>query len=398
MFEIGLATSFGYIVPFFIGASFFLNRKNKSLFRVSLQRINLKMCGEIMRLGTPSGVAKLSSALGGMLINNMLTAANTRYLVAAYGVFSQITVFVRSAWFAATDTLQSFVGIFIGEEDRNSLKEVQKISLTYALIHSTMVAAIIFVFAVPLAKIFLKSDDPEALKITVECLRVSSLSISFYAIIYNFNNYLLALRRLNVTSIYSFVTECGIIVPMMFFMLRLIGYHGAWVSKIMSMLVLCIIAAVYVYINGKGKTYRDKMLLLPESFGIPLEDEITVAASTTEEILDLSRLAIAFASEHGSDMSRAKTFGLITEELAGVLTEHGFSDGKTHNINTRLVSKGDELIIRMRDDCKPFNLTEYYQIVHKNRENNAGIAIVMKMSKSVTYTNALGTNNLIVRI
>ena len=353
MFEIGLATSFGYIVPFFIGASFFLNRKNKSLFRVSLQGINLKICGEIMRLGTPSGVAKLSSALGGMLINNMLTAANTRYLVAAYGVFSQITVFVRSAWFAATDTLQSFVGIFIGEEDRNSLKEVQKISLTYALIHSTMVAAIIFVFAVPLAKIFLKSDDPEALKITV---------------------------------------------PMMFFMLRLIGYHSAWVSKIMSMLVLCIIAAVYVYINGKGKTYRDKMLLLPESFGIPLEDEITVAASTTEEILDLSRLAIAFASEHGSDMSRAKTFGLITEELAGVLTEHGFSDGKTHNINTRLVSKGDELIIRMRDDCKPFNLTEYYQIVHKNRENNAGIAIVMKMSKSVTYTNALGTNNLIVRI
>ena len=255
-----------------------------------------------------------------------------------------------------------------------------------------------FIFAHPLAKIFLKSADPESLRMTVECLRVSSLSIPFYAIIYNFNNYLLAESKVRLTSIYSFLTECGIIVPITFFFLRLIDYRGAWVSKVVSMLILSIIAAVYVYINGKGKTYQDKMLLLPESFGIPPEDEIAVSASSTDEILDLSRLAIAFAAEHGADMNRAKTYGLITEELAGVLTQHGFSDGKNRNINARLVAKGDELIIRMRDDCKPFNLTEYSQMVHENRENNAGIAIIMKISKSVTYTNALGTNNLIVKI
>ena len=138
MFEIGLATSFGYIVPFFVGAAFFVQKKSNTVFRLSIKEIGLKLCGEIMRLGTPSGAAKLSCALGGMLINNMLTATHTRYLVAAYGVFSQITVFARSAWFASTDTLQSFVGIFIGEEDRDSLKEVQKISLSRALAHSSM--------------------------------------------------------------------------------------------------------------------------------------------------------------------------------------------------------------------------------------------------------------------
>jgi len=41
---------------------------------------------------------KASNALGGVLINNLLTAVSTPYLVAAYGVFSQITVFVRSSW------------------------------------------------------------------------------------------------------------------------------------------------------------------------------------------------------------------------------------------------------------------------------------------------------------
>ena len=276
--------------------------------------------------------------------------------------------------------------------------KAQKIALVHALIYSSAAAAMLIVFAVPLAKILLKSDDPEAQRMSVECLRVSSLSLPFNAVIYNFSNYLSAIRRLRAASIYSFMIECGCLVPVTFLLLNLIGYRGAWAARVVNAMLLSGFAVFYVCTNKEGKTFRDKMLLLPESFGIPPEDEIAVSASSTDEILDLSRLAIAFAAEHGADMNRAKTYGLITEELAGVLTQHGFSDGKNRNINARLVAKGDELIIRMRDDCKPFNLTEYSQMVHENRENNAGIAIIMKISKSVTYTNALGTNNLIVKI
>ena len=52
----------------------------------------------------------------------------------------------------------------------------------------------------------------------------------------------------------------------------------------------------------------------------------------------------------------------------------------------------------MRDDCKPFDLTEYYRKVRYDVERDVGIAIIMKKSKDVQYTNTLGTNNLIVRI
>ena len=131
MLEIALATATGYIIPFFVGAAYFLRGKNGSVFRLSLKgggRGTLKICGEIMRLGAPIGVVKGSNAFGGMLINNMLTALHMPYLVAAYGVFAQIKVFVRSSWYSPPDTLQAFSVIFIGEEDRNSLKEVQKIS------------------------------------------------------------------------------------------------------------------------------------------------------------------------------------------------------------------------------------------------------------------------------
>ena len=97
-------------------------------------------------------------------------------------------------------------------------------------------------------------------------------------------------------------------------------------------------------------------------------------------------------------MRRARNYGLVTEELAIFLAEHGFNDGRTHNINARLVAKGDELIIRMRDDCKPFNMTEYYHALTESREREAGLSIIMNMSRDVQYTNTLGTNTLIIRM
>ena len=398
MFAIGLATSLGYIIPFFVAAAFFLPRNKLSVLKFSFRGMSLKMCAEIMRIGAPAGIIKGSNSVGGMLINNMLTAFKLPYLVAAYGVFSQITVFIRSAWFSPANNLQLFASILIGEEDITSLKEIQKTSFIHAFICSFSAAAISFAFAAPLARIFLKSNDPEAFTMTVECIRIASLSVPFHAIVYVFNQYLMAVKRLRFGSVYSFMIECGSIVPVTLCMLWLIGYHGAWVSKVISMFILTMIAAGYVYMHKGGETFRDKMLLLPSDFGIKPEDDMALSASSTEEIVDLSRLAVAFASEHGADVARAKTFGLLTEELAGVLTEHGFSDGKTHNINARLLAKGEELIIRMRDDCKPFNMTEYYKTLAEDREQNAGLAIIMKMSKSVQYTNTLGVNNLIVRI
>ena len=398
MFEMALATSLGYIIPFFVGATFFFRGKSRSIFRFSLKGISPKVCGEIIRLGAPSGIFMGSNAVGGMLINNMLTGFNLQYLVAAYGVFSQITVFVRSSWYAPSDTLLAFSGIFIGEEDRNSLKELQKISLTHALISTSAVTAFLFVFAVPLARVFLKSNDPEALRICVECIRVACFSLPFYAVVYNFNYYLMAVKRFRFSNIYSFLIECGNIVPVTFIMLQVLSYPGAWVSKVINVTLLSLIAIFYIYRHKEGSTYRDKMLLMPDSFGITPENEIAIAATSADEILDLSRLAVAFALEHGAGKNRAMTFGLVTEELALVLKEHGFSDGRPHNINARLVAKGEELIIRMRDDCRLFNITEYYQMVREDHEKGVGMSIIMKKSKSVQYTNTLGANNLIVRI
>ncbi len=400
MFELGLATSLGYIVSFLIEGSFFFNKKNKSTFHVSMKEVNAKTCIDMLKLGSSSGIYRGSHALGGMTINNFLTSLKMPYLVAAYGVFAQITVYVRSAWSAPAANLLTFSGIFIGEEDKNSLKEVQKIALVHSLIISSAVAVLIFVFAEVLAKIFMKSNDPAASILAVECIRVSCFSLPLNTIVKNFSMYLMAVKRIRFSNFYGFLIECGSIVPIIFLLLNVIGYRGAWVAKVVNMLVLSLIAIFYIYMNKEAEDFRDKMLLLPRSFGIPPENEISIIAHSEKEIEELSRIAISFAMEQGADKKRARTFGLITEELGIFLASHGFNNGKPHTINTRLVAKNEELIIRMRDDCKPLNLTEYYKFLNtpEEKEKEAGLAIIMRMAKEVIYTPTFGANNLIIKI
>ncbi len=403
MFEIALATSLSYVVAFLIDASFFFNKKNESQFRVSIKEFDYKSCLDMLRLGSSSLNYWGSRSLGGMIINNLLTSFKMPYFVATYGVFEHIKVYVRSAWSSPASNLLAFSGIFIGEEDKTMLKGVQKIALVHALICSSAAAVLIFVFAEPLARIFMKSSDPAATIMAVECIRVSCFSLPFHTIVYNFSMYLMAVKRIRFSNFYGFLIECGALVPVTFLLLHVMGYHGAWAAKVVNVLVLSFIAIIYIYMNKEAEDFSDKMLLLPKSFGIPPENEISVITRSEEEMEDLSRVAIEFAMNHETDEDRALTFGLIIEELGIFLAGHGFKDGKPHSINVRLVEKNGDLIIRMLDDCKPLNLTEYYKFLNtpkekEEKEEEADVVIIMDMAKQVIYTPTFGANNLIIKI
>ena len=59
-----------------------------------------------------------------------------------------------------------------------------------------------------------------------------------------------------------------------------------------------------------------------------------------------------------------------------------------------------EIILRIRDNCLPFNLLERYEMaqVQDDAAKNVGIRMVMKMCRDVQYLSIMNTNNLIIRI
>ena len=92
---------------------------------------------------------------------------------------------------------------------------------------------------------------------------------------------------------------------------------------------------------------------------------------------------------------------LCIEEMGRNIIQYGFSDGKQHYIYLRILAKAGEVILRIRDDCKPFNPLERYRMTIQDENDpakNIGIRLVMNLSSEVEYLSTFGTNNLIIRI
>ncbi len=115
----------------------------------------------------------------------------------------------------------------------------------------------------------------------------------------------------------------------------------------------------------------------------------------------MSRIAGLFCDENGIDRRRANAIALCIEELGTNIINYGFTDGKENSIDIRILVKDNDLILRIRDDGRPFNLVERYHMVSAQQEDvtkNIGIRMVMKMSTDVQYLNTMSTNNLIIRM
>ena len=64
-------------------------------------------------------------------------------------------------------------------------------------------------------------------------------------------------------------------------------------------------------------------------------------------------------------------------------------------MDIRILFKGDDKVIRIRDNCVSFDPVEYLKL-HETDDPAAhiGIRMVMKMVKKANYVNSLGLNNL----
>ncbi|MDO5132285.1 MAG: MATE family efflux transporter [Eubacteriales bacterium] len=398
LFQIGVATAAGYMAAFLVTASHFVFKK--SIFRFVPKEIRLSESREILLTGLPTGVVKLSNTFCGILINNMLAATCTGEIIAALSVGNQLSKFCFSLWLGAASTLLSFTSMFFGEEDRQALKDVQKIAIRKGLLLTCSAAVGILIFAGPLGYVFLRNTDGATRKLAEESIRFFALSMPMNVFIYCFQQYLIGAGRRLYANLYSFILDFAIPVPMTMVFLAVLGGRGAWVAKPFINIAVVLAAVLYIMCQ-RGRSFTEKMLLLPENFGTGPEHEFCMEGDSMFDINGVSRIAIAFILENGFGKHDAEIVSLAIEELAGNIVQHGFTDNKPHHVDIRILAKDDALIVRLRDDCRPFDPVDKYRKelqYDTNPENGIAIKMMMRLIREIKYTGLYGMNNLILRI
>ena len=90
---------------------------------------------------------------------------------------------------------------------------------------------------------------------------------------------------------------------------------------------------------------------------------------------------------------------LYIEEMGNIMMLYGFNDGKPHHLEVRLSLHQGEVILRLRDDCRRFDIREkaaHWEEDPLHPETTFGVRMVMKGCKILQYDNSLKTNNLLV--
>ena len=402
MFALGLTTAISQMIYFAVLSTHFTRKKRMLRFLFRGLGSQLDKIGKILAGGRAAGTTRIASAACGIFINNIIAGAASSSYIAAYSVYKSVGSLASAAYLGIADTVWTLSSIYYGEEDRRALDQLQKTSLRTGVLVTGITALALLLFPRFFAAIYIGWESGEALALAAQAIRVLGVCIPLYLIVYMYDDYLMGMNRLRTANIYSFFLECGAIVPVVWIMVKLIGGSGAWFAMPVALLLMILGAYFYTVRRGRGRNFREKRLLLPEDFGTAAGRELCISADTLTDVIGMSRLAELFCGENGIGGKEAYALRLCIEELGNNIIRHGFDDGKSHSIDIRMLIKDDELILRIRDDCRPFNLPEQYELMRNrdadNPAGNMGIHIVVNSCRDIKYLSTMNTNNLIIRI
>ena len=398
-FGLALASSAGMWVFFIIQAGHFISGKSQMKFR--MRDIVWAECGLVLAIGFPGAATNIYQAFRGLIVNRLLEV-----YVGGAGIsaFTACNNFLAVFWaipagFVAVSRMM--ISVSVGEEDRQTLMDVMRVMFTRFVPIMTAISAVIMMLAVPETRIFYKDPSDPVFMMTVHGFRLLPLCMPLAIPAQHFTSYGQASGRHALLHFVSLMDGVICVCAFSALLIPRMGIDGLYYANILNGIVILLIFFLYSCIrNGKIPSDMFELMVIPESFGVQPEERMDMTVRNMEEVVTISQKVQAFCTEKGIDARRSYLAGLAMEEMAGNIVEHGFAgDSRSHSIDVRVVHKKDDIILRLRDDCKPFDPETMNRIAEGDDAGaNIGIRMIFSILKDVEYQNILGMNVLTMKI
>lgn len=400
-FEMGLATSLSYYAAVALQLLHF--RRKDRFLRITFRKLPWRTSAEMVLQGLPSGVCRMGNVIRSAYMNRLLAVIASSAAIAAYSVHRQTDSFLNPIIIGMADTVALIAGVLLGEEDRPRMKRLLFTSVQANFLLTLGIAVLTWASAPWFAALYIKGD-PEALRLSIRAVRAYAVGMPLYGLSLIYFNYFQGIGRNRLSAVAGFLSESGFLILSAQILSIWFGADAVWfafpVTQVMMLLYYIIVIAMERRRLGlSGCSLWDQILLLPVSFDVPETDRMDRSISSMEEVMALSQDVTQFCKNHGCDARRTYYMALAVEELAGNVIRHGFSrDRKPHSMEIRVLKKGEEYILRIRDDCPIFDpvhqLTLYSDadLVH-----HIGLRMAIGSAKEVKYTCIFKLNNLVIR-
>ena len=397
MFGIGFTTTLSnYLSCLILIAHLF--RKN-AMFRLRLSLCSLKDMGTVFVSGLSKGSRRICNSLRPVLLNRFIIAVTSQTVLSAYSIQNSVRDFSDLFCAGLSGTVLLIGGIFYGERDESSLSQLTKTALHSIIVVGLPIAVFIFITAPWIASIYVK-DSAEIRDISVTAIRALAIALPLDALNETAINVFHFTKNYKTENFLVFCNRLFFVIPCTFLLGSLMGATGIWIAIPVAklMITITVLAAIIIRKKGIPTSYSD-LLCLADDFSYSPEDCIEANIATTEEAVALSKQVYDFCHRHHIDSRRTYLFSLCVEEMACNVIKHGFHMKASSHLMIRIMKDGDDLILRLRDDCKVFNMKSYAEsLTDTPPESSIGIKLVTKAAKDIRYVYILKTNTLIITV
>ena len=398
-FGLALASSLGLWVFCLIQAQFFLTKD--APLRLFSKNLVWSESIEIIKIGIPGAASNAYQTLSGLIVNDLLTV-----FVGSVGIsaFTASDTLLRFGWALPTGMVavsRMLISISIGEEDRQTLTDVMRNMFRHFVPLMSVICAAVILCAKPLAMLYYQDTTQPVYMMTVWGFRILPLCMPLSIICMHFVCYAQASGKQFLVHLLSILDGVICVAGFTAILIRSLGMNSLYIANVLNGVVTTIVIVVYAIVrNRRMPRNMSELMVVPDDFGASDEERMDLSVKSVDEVVTIAKEVQAFCKKRGIDSKRSYLAGLFLEEMAGNVVEHGFhKDQKKHSVDIRVVHKDDNVILRIKDDCIPFDPKERSRIIDpEDITKNIGIRMVYKLTERIEYQNILGLNVLTIRI
>ena len=393
LFYIGIASSLSQYTVLIIALIYFLTHR---IINFSLFAFNTDIIKDLFKYGFPGAIVGIFYSFRNIYINTAANIVAGSTAVSGMAIVFSFSGFFDSINVGVGNSVKMISSVFVGERDSESLKNLTAHALKEGIIFAIIKIIIIFLFGYQICTIF--TSDVLILEQAYLMLRFYSFCMPFNIVVVVLSAIYLNEGKTVLSNIMNLLTAllipCALCTVLPLFM----GINGIYINYMLTEIITIIIFYVYASIyNRKPVTSISRLLCLPENFDTV--NKMTVSVNSIADTMNLSENVIAFCKEKGIDSRRADAAGLCIEEMATNVILHGFSKDrkKHHTIDIFVKVENNEVNIRLRDDCLPFDPLKRLS-ASENNESNLGLKLVRGIASDMQYQTTFGLNILNITI
>ncbi|MBR3227263.1 MAG: ATP-binding protein [Erysipelotrichaceae bacterium] len=396
---LALASSIGLWVFFIVQLQYFFSKESQ--LRLSLDFGTLKRSREVLSVGFPGAASYIYQTARGVIVNKLLEINIGTVAISAFAAANNLMGIFWAVPQGMLAVSRLLISISVGEEDRETLCNIMRVMMRCFLPLMCAIDVLIIIFAGPLSSIFFKDTAGEVYAMMRMGLQILPLCMPLSIIMMHFSCYGQSMNRQFYVNVLALLDGVIGVAGFSALLIGSMGIRAVYIANVLNGVLTTLFIVAYAVFKLKAfPRNMEELMVLPDDFGVAENERIDISIRTVEEVVTVSSRIHDFCRERGIDERRAYYAALSMEEMAANVVEHGFvKDNRKHSVDVRVIHKDDQVILRIKDDCVPFDPKEREKITDSGDIlKNIGIRMIYRIMKDIEYRNVLGLNVLTIRI